>query len=73
MPHTPQVTITYGKHTSAHFALYYGFVPRHNPLDELESTVGTLLALVPEELRGDPPADGGWEGALAALPEELQV
>lgn len=30
------VTISYGEHSSTHFALYYGFVPRPNPYDSLQ-------------------------------------
>lgn len=65
------VTITYGAHTTAHFALYYGFVPRVNPFDAFEVSVGLILSLLPEEFLGESPA-GGWEAAIAALPEEMQ-
>jgi len=65
------VSITYGAHTSAHFALYYGFVPRVNPFDRVDITVGGILGVLPEDVLGDPP-DGGWEAAIAALPQELQ-
>ena len=45
------VTITYGEHTSAHFALYYGFVPRTNPFDALQMTAGVPSQALNPRLR----------------------
>ena len=60
------VTITYGEHTNAHFALYYGFVPQPSPFDEIEVTISDVLAVTPAELRGQSP-QAGWEAAVEAL------
>ena len=60
------VSITYGEHTNAHFALYYGFVPQPSPFDEIEVTISDVLAVTPAELRGQPPL-AGWEAAVEAL------
>lgn len=60
------VTITYGEHTNAHFALYYGFVPQPSPFDEIEVTISDVLAVTPAELRGQSPL-AGWEAAVEAL------
>ena len=56
------VTITYGEHTSSHFALYYGFVPRVNPHDYLSFSLAALLAAAPD----DAAPDDGWIAALTA-------
>ena len=44
-----EVTITYGDHPNAHFAQYYGFVPRHNPHDTVSVALPQLLELSCEE------------------------
>lgn len=51
-----EVTITYGQHSSAHFALYYGFVPRANPFDEVRLPLRKLLAHLPPGLLDAPPS-----------------
>ena len=63
------MTITYGEHTSAHFALYYGFVPVPNPFDAIPVTLADVLSLVPSsELPPTPKV--GWQAAMeAALPD----
>ncbi|EOD19650.1 hypothetical protein EMIHUDRAFT_242820 [Emiliania huxleyi CCMP1516] len=48
-----EVTITYGDHPNAHFAKYYGFVPRHNPHDTVSVALPQLL-----ELSGAAPPSG---------------
>lgn len=50
-----EVTITYGDHSSGHFAQYYGFVPKTNPHDTF--TVSLLQLL---RASGVPPPKGGW-------------
>ena len=60
------MSITYGEHTNAHFALYSGFVPQPSPFDEIEVTISDVLAVTPAELRGQPPL-AGWEAAVEAL------
>lgn len=62
----PQVTITYGGHTSSHFALYYGFVPHVNPFDKLVLTLEGVLNALPEGYL----CDHWWE---AISSDELQV
>lgn len=59
------VTITYGEHPSAHFALYYGFVPKPNPFDHVLVTLAMVLSEVPSLLIA-PPQDG-WDAALQTL------
>ena len=65
-----------GEHASGHFALYYGFVPQHNPHDELVLSLPTLTALLgmadPRLGGGAPsplPPDWGpyWERGVAEL------
>ena len=49
------VTITYGEHSSTHFALYYGFVPGPtNPYDTLQVSLSDVLSTVPAAVA--PPA-----------------
>ena len=61
------ITITYGEHTSMHFALYYGFVPSTNPSDCITMSLGDILATLPPALLGDGPPDGLASAAHAAL------
>ena len=69
------VTITYGEHSSTHFALYYGFVPQPNPHDALTVTLPDVLSSLPPASLGDPPAEGwaekierlGWGGTAFRL------
>ena len=52
------VTITYGEHSSAHFAQYYGFVPKRSAYDELTIShacaAGMLTGLCAGHLRVQP-------------------
>lgn len=66
------VTITYGEHSSTHFALYYGFVPRANPSDSIGVTLEDVLSsqpaeLLPSELRGGEEPPEGWAAQVRAL------
>jgi hypothetical protein len=60
------VTITYGEHSSTHFALYYGFVPHLNPYDSLGVTISDVLSTLPEETLGPAPEEG-WQNKIDAL------
>lgn len=61
------VTITYGEHSSAHFANYYGFVPRDNPYDAFCVTTAQVVHAAPTAFESD------CEAALASLPEPKQA
>jgi hypothetical protein len=60
-----EVTITYGEHSSTHFALYYGFVPCPNPLDSITVTLPDVLSTQPAERVGREP-EAGWAAAIEA-------
>eukprot|EP00967_Tisochrysis_lutea_P027750 scaffold32247_cov35-Tisochrysis_lutea.AAC.2 len=50
-----EVTITYGEHSSGHFAQYYGFVPVNNPHDSVDVSLLQIL-----HASGLSPEDGKW-------------
>jgi hypothetical protein len=67
------VTITYGEHTSGHFAQYYGFVPKNNPHDTLQMSLLQLL-----RASGVPPPNGkwgadGWDGVCEPLERRFKL
>lgn len=59
------VTITYGEHSSTHFALYYGFVPDANPADSITVTLSDVLSTQPSSRLGPEPTEG-WSAAIDA-------
>eukprot|EP00929_Paragymnodinium_shiwhaense_P032561 TRINITY_DN18024_c0_g1_i2.p1 TRINITY_DN18024_c0_g1~~TRINITY_DN18024_c0_g1_i2.p1 ORF type:complete len:500 (-),score=58.55 TRINITY_DN18024_c0_g1_i2:224-1723(-) len=58
------VTISYGDHPSSHFAMYYGFVPSHNPFDHVFVDVADLLDASSSPVQS--PRDG-WKHAISEL------
>ena len=69
------VTISYGEHTNAHFAQFYGFVPQDNPHDAVTVSLLRLLQSLPDErvTRGSREAMAMAAAAAGFEVSELQL